>query len=79
MSGENDYLINTTRYKRECCFTGLTYIIYFLYHICLFGLVSVNTYYTINMADDINNDTDTITNELNNILYTINKYLNSTI
>ena len=80
MSSENELLINTNyKYKRECCFYSLTYIVYFIYHITLFGLVSFNTYYTINMANDISDDTNKINDELNTILDTINKYINITI
>tara|TARA_Y100000114_G_C11566272_1_gene234232 strand:+ start:214 stop:459 length:246 start_codon:yes stop_codon:yes gene_type:complete len=80
MSHENELLINTNyKYKRENCLLGMSYIVYFLYHILLFGMVSFNTYYTVNMAHDISNDTHEINDELNMILDTINKYLNGTI
>ena len=80
MSHENELLINTNyKYKRENCLLGMSYIVYFLYHILLFGMVSFNTYYTVNMSNDIRGDTDQLSDELNTILDTINKYLNNTI
>lgn len=80
MSHENELLINTNyKYKRENCLLGMSYIVYFLYHILLFGMVSFNTYYTVNMSNDISGDTDQLSDELNTILDTINKYLNNTV
>lgn len=74
---DNDLLIHRN-FRKENCINILPYAVYFIYHILLIGLVSVNTFYTINLASNIKDDTDQISDELHSILDIIHKYINST-
>lgn len=58
---------------------SLYYIVYFVYHIIMFSMLSVNTYYTITLYEGVNEDTKTINDGLNGITDLINNIINRTL
>lgn len=80
---ENTYLLNDDKpiikRKKIYCLSTMYYLVYFIYNVTLFGMLTVNTYYTINLSDDIKNDTHEITDKLNYITDVIKHYINDTI
>ena len=78
---DNEYraLINSSKRERHmCCLSSLYYIIYFLYNLIIFSMITVNTYYTINLSENIQNDSNDIENKINNIYDQIQHFINDT-
>lgn len=77
---EEDLLIinNNKRVRYYDCLNTLYYIVYYIYHIIMFSMLSVNTYYTINLYEGVNEDTKTLNDGISDIREMINKLINRT-
>ena len=72
-------LINSNTHERKMnCLSSMFYVIYFLYNAIIFAMLTVNTYYTLHLAENIQNDSNDIENKINSIYDQIQHFINDT-